>query len=457
MSGNETAGDATRTETESSESNVDIQQAFLHSFADQPLLVHPDNVQAHLSNLRALPTKLIVEGMAPAVRGDGFWTGWQSYYRPYNVHNGILTIPVLGSLINKFTMQFGRRATGYEYVRRVFERGMADSNVKGIVFDVDSPGGDAAGNFELADQIYEARGDKPMMAVANGLALSGGYSLATAPGGEFVVSRSGLTGSVGVIMAHVEISKLLERWGVQFNIIRAGKHKAKGNFIEALDDDTRERFQTSVNKIHDVFVNTVARNRNLADTDVRDTEALVYDAKDSIDIGFADRIGEFPIEVGRFERHTKGAEMSDGTETTGTETGTETKEVDTARVQSDARNDERKRFADVQAAEEYKGREILANKLLATTDMSAEQIIDTIKVVEIKEPGTETGTETRQRANHFQEAMDRQPGTGVGSEDTDTQQDPPPGHTQGSVSILDSYRRGGGQTVDRSKEDRRSA
>ena len=75
---------------------------------------------------------LSVEEIRAAQDGDEFWTGWRSYYRPYEVQNSILRIPVQGSLVDKSTMQFGRWQTGHEYIRRATQRGMTDKSVRGI-------------------------------------------------------------------------------------------------------------------------------------------------------------------------------------------------------------------------------------------------------------------------------------------------------------------------------------
>ena len=96
---------------------------------------------------------------------EEFWPrsdDWRAAYRPYNVKNGVLQIPVMGVLLNRFPWQLGRWATGYTYIEKALQRGLADGNVRGIAFIHDSPGGEVAGCFELGDKIFQARGKKPM-------------------------------------------------------------------------------------------------------------------------------------------------------------------------------------------------------------------------------------------------------------------------------------------------------
>ena len=354
--------------------------------------------------------------MSRYAKDDDFWDDgdWMTRrYRPYKVKDGILTIGVSGALINKFSYKFGSWVTGYDYLERAVERGMADPNVRGIAFDINSPGGSAAGNFELVESIAMQRGAKPMRAYVNDTALSGGYSIATAAD-RIVTSRSGLTGSVGVVSAHVDLSKMLEEAGVKVSFVFAGKHKVDGNAYEPLSDSARERMQTSVDKYYHRFVSTVAVNRGIPYSAVRDTEALVFDSDESLDVKFADTIASFRTDMKDFaEISAHGGHQMSGTEQ---ETKTEKEpEVDTAKVQADARAAERKRFADVQSSDEFKGREGLANKLLSTTEMTAEKIVEVLASAERKAETAPAQPGAEQPRNHFAETMDKNGTPGVGA------------------------------------------
>lgn len=188
--------------------NLGVDPAFVRRVLDEPMLVCEDQSHLIVSNLRALMAdpefKAMTEPQARRETDDEFWgiEGYRAQYRPYDVDNGVLIIPVKGTLIHRFSYAHGNNATGYEYIRRAFDRGMADHDVSAIMFDINSPGGQAAGNFELVDHIVEHRGQKPIRAHAADLALSGGYSLATvADAGQLSVTSSGHTGSVGVVVS----------------------------------------------------------------------------------------------------------------------------------------------------------------------------------------------------------------------------------------------------------------
>lgn len=267
-------------------------------------LVSADKQEWFEGCLRAISSHPKAEEMLTERAGDSFWpdpNDWRAAYRPYNVKNGVLQIPIQGVLLNKFSFQFGGYATGYEYIEKALERGLADDQVKGIALVTDSPGGMVAGCFELTDKIYNARGEKPIRAFAADSAYSAAYSLASAAD-SIDVTRSGGVGSVGVVTTHVEFSKALDKMGITVTHIHAGKHKVDGSPYKPLGKSAKDRIQARIDKTYGVFTGTVARNRDIDDADVRATEALTYDAEAAIEVKFADNIGAFEETLAAFEQ-----------------------------------------------------------------------------------------------------------------------------------------------------------
>ena len=272
-----------------------------------PLLIDPtraDLLSSALSYLAASTEAkgMLDEGVSASMNSDEFWgrNGEEHPFRPYTVSNGVLQIPVQGVLLNRFSYAFGRWATGYQYIERALSRGLADGNVRAIALVTDSPGGEVAGCFELADKIFEARGKKPIRAFAADHAYSAAYALASAAS-EVIVTRSGGTGSVGVVTAHVDYSAALANEGIKVTFVFAGAHKVDGNPYEALPDSVKARMQERIDRIYGVFTSSVARNRGVDEKAVRATEALTFDAQDSVARGFADRVGALDEEMVIFE------------------------------------------------------------------------------------------------------------------------------------------------------------
>lgn len=284
------------------------------AFSGEPLLIEPGKVDVVGSTIQYLATdeeaaKLLNEGMTagPQMGMDEFWGHDDHPYRPYTVHNGVLQIPIQGTLLNRFSYQFGRWATGYRYIEAALARGLADPDVKAIALIVDSPGGEVAGCFELADKIHAGRSEKPIRAFAADHAYSAAYALASSAN-EIVVTRSGGTGSVGVVTAHVDQSERLDKMGIKLTLIYAGKHKVDGKAYEKLPDSVKDRIQVRIDRIYGVFTSTVARNRGIDESVVKGSEALTFDAQDSKAQGFADRIGALEEEMVVFTNEAAEAE-----------------------------------------------------------------------------------------------------------------------------------------------------
>lgn len=274
----------------------------MENLVANPLLVDPGllpSVEASILHVFSSNPELFSGDVAQ--HDYEFWgTGGDDHpYRPYMVRDGILQIPVQGVLLNRFPYTFGRWATGYTYIEKALKRGLEDPAVRGIALIVDSPGGEVAGCFELSDKVFEARERKPIRAFSSDHAYSAAYALASSAS-DITVTRSGGTGSVGVVTAHCDWSKALDDYGLKVTFIFAGSHKVDGNPYEPLPESVKARIQERIDGIYAVFTGTVARNRSLEESDVRATEALTFDAAGSVEAGFADRIGALEDELVNF-------------------------------------------------------------------------------------------------------------------------------------------------------------
>jgi signal peptide peptidase SppA len=179
---------------------------------------------------------------------------------------------------------------------------LSDASVKGIVFDVDSPGGSVDGVQELADEIYRSRSRKKTVAVANGLAASAAYWLAAAAG-ELAVTPSGQVGSIGVFAAHEDLSKALERDGIKVTLVAAGKYKTDGNPYEALSESGRSDIQSKVNAFYEMFVKSVARGRSFEASAIesRFGRGRLVLANDAVARGMAERVATLDETIAKID------------------------------------------------------------------------------------------------------------------------------------------------------------
>lgn len=228
--------------------------------------------------------------------------------QPTNAPRNVAVLPLLGTIYQRAGMLTETSGgTSTEAFARMFRQAMADSSIGAIVLDVDSPGGAVSGVDELATEIYRARGTKPIVAVANSLAASAAYWIASAAD-EISATPSGEVGSIGVLAVHEDLSKALEVEGVKETIISAGKYKTEGNPYEPLSDEARGALQERVNDYYGMFTKAVARNRRTSLDNVRNGygEGRVVGAKKAVDLGMVDGIETLEEAIARVSRPKRG-------------------------------------------------------------------------------------------------------------------------------------------------------
>lgn len=206
--------------------------------------------------------------------------------------NGIAVIPIVGTIIPRGDMLMeSSGAVSTTRIAAAFRQAMSNPDVGSVVFDIDSPGGQVGGVDELATEIYQARGQKRIVAVANHLAASAAYWIASSAD-EVVVSPSGEVGSIGVLAMHQDISQALEADGVKINLLSAGKYKTEGNPFEPLSEEARSAIQSRIDDYYQMFTGAVARNRGAKRSEVVGGfgEGRVVGAKQAIALGMADRV-----------------------------------------------------------------------------------------------------------------------------------------------------------------------
>jgi ClpP class serine protease len=173
---------------------------------------------------------------------------------------------------------------------------MAAPDVRGIILDMDSPGGEVGGLFDLVDRITTAKKDygKPLWAVANECALSAAYAIASTAD-RIYVTRTGEIGSIGVVAAHVDESGADANAGLAWSFVFAGDRKIDGNAHGALSERARADIQADVDRLYDDFCTLVAANRGLSLDAVRATEAAIFRGDLAIKAGLADRLGTLDV------------------------------------------------------------------------------------------------------------------------------------------------------------------
>lgn len=264
-----------------------------------PLLLHPQKLDAIIAGLGG--RLLGVEGLQmdaaeltarAALPAEMFTTRrGERTERGYRVVDGVAVISAMGGLVHRTKLAADSSLLiGYNDLAADVEDALGKSDVHAIALVMDSPGGEVAGAFELAERIYAARGRKPMVAVADGMAASAAY-LAASAADEVVLTPTSYVGSIGVVMRHVDFSRALANDGITVSHIFAGEHKIDGNPYQPLPDAVRAALQADIEGLYQMFVQTVAKHRGMDEQAVRDTRAGVYRGVAAVAARLADRIG----------------------------------------------------------------------------------------------------------------------------------------------------------------------
>lgn len=231
---------------------------------------------------------------------------WHEGQRGYDLIEGVAVIEVRGVLYQQLgslrPWGYGPwGATGYDGIRANLSAALADPAARAIAFLIDSPGGMVAGCFDLADEIFAARGRKRMAAILAENAYSAAYAIASACD-EIAVPRTGGTGSIGVVAMQVSINRALDAAGIDPAVITFGEHKADASPFLPLSTEARADMQADVDALGEMFVASVARNRGLAAARVRATQARTYLGSAGVELGLADVVASPAEAFGAFLR-----------------------------------------------------------------------------------------------------------------------------------------------------------
>jgi signal peptide peptidase SppA len=260
-----------------------------------PLAVLPGKAEivvAALAERLGITALYRADGTMIAFEGDDFSAvdDEPAEYKGYEIVSRVAIVPIQGTLVQKLgTLRPYSGMTGYDGIRQNFLTATADEGVDAIVLDIDSPGGEVAGCFDLMDTIAAARGNKPIWAILGECAYSAAYALASAAD-RITVPRTGGTGSVGVIYMHVDLSKALDSSGIKVTLITDGDFKADANEYEELSQRAYDRLKADVTAVGDLFRGSVARYRQLSPGAVKATQAGTFLGAAGVDIGFADAV-----------------------------------------------------------------------------------------------------------------------------------------------------------------------
>lgn len=156
------------------------------------------------------------------------------------------------------------QGTSSESVSLVFQRAVSDDQVKGIILLIDSPGGTIDGLDSLSRMIFNSRGQKPVVTLADGMMMSGALWVGSAADKVFMIDETTMIGGIGVVITHVDCSRFEDRIGIKTTEITAGKYKRIASDSEPLSSEGRQYLQDMADYYYTIFVNQVSKFRGIA-------------------------------------------------------------------------------------------------------------------------------------------------------------------------------------------------
>ncbi|XDD46927.1 signal peptide peptidase SppA [Leptospira sp. WS39.C2] len=213
---------------------------------------------------------------------------------------GAVVIPIVGE-IHSGESTFD--STGADTVLRQLRELEEDGNVKGILLEINSPGGTVAASQEIFNELLHLRKTKKIVVSMKDVAASGGYYIASAS--DYIFAENGtITGSIGVISFAPNVKGLLDRYGVGVRTYKAGKYK---DMYSPFRDSTNEEDDMIGKQLQDTyrkFVEDVAKGRNKTVKSIEElAEGKIYSGEDAFRNKLVDDIG------GRREAHKKLSEL----------------------------------------------------------------------------------------------------------------------------------------------------
>lgn len=205
----------------------------------------------------------------------------------------IAKIPMYGPIhfrgsAASFPMSPSRTVITPEYVERKVKRAL-DDHVVGVIFDINSPGGEVVPSRKIAQ--YISKMNVPTVALVENVAASGGYYIAAACD-AIVADECSILGSIGVLLPLLDFREAAQTFGIKYRGVHAGEHKNLGNPLCEMSKEENRILQEMVDHTHRIFIEDIAHYRKMLVEEVRAlATGRIYEGGNSIDLGLVDQLG----------------------------------------------------------------------------------------------------------------------------------------------------------------------
>ena len=207
---------------------------------------------------------------------------------------GIALVRIEGSIdFARSSSTFGF-PSGAEAIIKKLDDIEKDSNIKGVIIRINSPGGTVAATQEIYQKIWKLRKKNiPIVASMGEIAASGGYYTASAC--NYIFANHGtITGSIGVIAMSPNIKRLMEKLGISLNVIKSGKYKDIFSSTRDITDAESALLQEMIDSSYRKFLKDISLGRNMSITDIEPyADGRIMSGETALKHKFVDALGTY--------------------------------------------------------------------------------------------------------------------------------------------------------------------
>lgn len=183
--------------------------------------------------------------------------------------------------------------TSSKHVVRDLKNFGEDPSIKAILIRVDSPGGGVAASQEIYEQVKKVKAKKTVVVSMGAVAASGGYYVSL-PADIIVANPGTITGSIGVIMEFPVFKDLLDKIGIEFEVIKSREHKDIGSPFRKMSEKEKRLLGDVVMDVYEQFVEATAQARDLSkDSVLKFADGRILTGRQAKEAGLIDTLGSF--------------------------------------------------------------------------------------------------------------------------------------------------------------------
>jgi protease-4 len=166
-----------------------------------------------------------------------------------------------------------------------------DSSIKALVINVNSPGGAVGASQEIYRALERIRAKKPVIVSMGNVAASGGYYISV-PANVIFANPGTITGSIGVIVQHIDLTNIMDKVGIKIENIKSGKNKDILYPNNRLTKEQKKLIKDTVLDVYNQFINAILKYRNIKREKLLEiADGRILSGKQAYNLGLIDRLG----------------------------------------------------------------------------------------------------------------------------------------------------------------------